>query len=53
MAGLNKPLRPSLVDKVSLFHDLDMGIDAEKILEYNPVLSLQIFSDYQEEFWVG
>ena len=50
---LNEYLRPSLIDKVSLFHDLEMDYDLEKIMEYNSVMSLDVFVEYEKQFWVN
>ena len=45
---LNESLRPTMTNKLSLFHDLELGMDLEKMMEYNPVLSLKMFLEFED-----
>lgn len=47
--NLNKPLKPSVIDKVSLFHDLDFGPELCTMMEYNPILPVKIFLQHQSD----
>lgn len=49
MTQLNQPLRPTLLNKIMLFHDLDMGPEFNKMVEYNPVLSGSIFFELEKK----
>lgn len=47
--NLNEPLKPALADKLFMFHDLNIGKEAEIMMEYNPVLSMAIFVEIEQQ----
>ena len=45
LTQLNQPLKPTMLNKIMMFHDLDLGPEVSVLLEHNPVLSCTVFHE--------